>query len=102
MATKSLIGWFPVLGAPDCPVGGTGPSGAPSGRWPSTDMATSRWLAGTPNYLALHMDSPVNYSRHRLKFPRTGCLADRAPNYAVGCTEPFGATQSSPPSPFSI
>jgi hypothetical protein len=26
----------------DCPVGGTGPSGAPLDRWPGADMATSR------------------------------------------------------------
>jgi hypothetical protein len=32
-ATDSLIGWFPVLGAPDRPVGGTRLSGVPCDRW---------------------------------------------------------------------
>jgi hypothetical protein len=52
-ATESLIGWFPVLGgggaAPDCPVGGTGLSGAPCDRCLLADVATSHWLAGTPD-----------------------------------------------------
>jgi hypothetical protein len=28
-----LIGWFPILGAPNRPVDGTGLSGAPCDRW---------------------------------------------------------------------
>jgi hypothetical protein len=42
--------------------GGTGPSGAPLDRWSVADVATSRWLAGTPDCLALHADGPMNYS----------------------------------------
>jgi hypothetical protein len=38
-----VIGWFPVLGTPDHPVGGTGLSGALVDRWPSDDVAASRW-----------------------------------------------------------
>jgi hypothetical protein len=51
MATESLIGWFPIWGeaAPDRPVGGTGLSGAPCDRCLLADVATSHWLAGTPD-----------------------------------------------------
>jgi hypothetical protein len=90
-----MIGLFPVLG-------GTGLSGAPGDRGPLADVAASRWLAGTPDCTALRADGPVNYSRCRLKFPRAATLVDRAPDCPVGSTAPFGATQSSPNSPFSI
>jgi hypothetical protein len=58
-----LIGYFMLLGAPDCPVGGTRPSGAPFNCWPEPDVSTSRWLPGTPDYLAHRADGLVNYSR---------------------------------------
>jgi hypothetical protein len=61
--TKSLIGWFPVLGAPDCLMGSIGPSGAPCDCWPPTDVATSCWLAGTPDCSTLHTDGLMNYNR---------------------------------------
>jgi hypothetical protein len=44
-----VIGWFPVLGAPDCPVGSTGPSDAPCDCGPSADVTASHWLADTPD-----------------------------------------------------
>jgi hypothetical protein len=71
-----VIGWFPVLG-------GTGLSGAPCDRWPSTDVAASYWLAGTSDRPALRADRPMNYSRRRLKFPRATNLADRATDCPV-------------------
>jgi hypothetical protein len=98
--TKSLIGWFLVLGAPNCPVGGTKPSGAPCDRWPSADVVTNHWLAGTPDGPVLCADSPMNYSRCRLKFPRASCSVDRAPDCPMSGTEPSGAVQTSPSSPF--
>jgi hypothetical protein len=39
-----LIGYFLLLGAPDCSVGGTGPYGAPHDCWPRADVDTSCWL----------------------------------------------------------
>jgi hypothetical protein len=63
-----LIGYFLLLGAPDCPVCGNGPSDAPFVCWLETDVATSRWLASTPDCLAHRVDGPVNYSRQRLIF----------------------------------
>jgi hypothetical protein len=33
-ATNPLIDWFPILGAPNRPVGGNGLSGDPSDCWP--------------------------------------------------------------------
>ena len=82
-------------------MGGTGRSGAPHGRGPRADVASSHWLLahrmpGAPR------DGPVNYSRRRLRFPRGSSSADRASDCLVGGTEPSGATQSSPISPFSI
>jgi hypothetical protein len=77
------LGSFLFWGAPDCPVGGTGPSGAPCDRCPPGGVATSRWLAGTPDYPVLRADGPVNYSRRRLKFSRTGYSADCAPDCSV-------------------
>ena len=76
MAENPLIGYVLLLG-------GTGPSGAPLDRWPEADVATSRWLAGTPDCSALRADGPVNYSRCRLKFPRASNMADRAPDCPV-------------------
>jgi hypothetical protein len=64
-------------------MGGTGSSGAPCDRWPRADVATSRWLAGIPDYLTHHADGLVNYSRRRLKFWRAGCSTDRAPDCPV-------------------
>jgi hypothetical protein len=86
MATNHLIILFPNLGghravrwvAPGRPVGGTGLSGAPSDSCPPVDVATSHWLAGISDCLALRADGPVNYSRHRLKFPRVGSWSDHA------------------------
>jgi hypothetical protein len=82
-------------------VGDTGPFGAPYDRWSPTDVASSRWLAGTPDFLALHADGLVNYSRRRLKFPRADCSADRTQDCPVH-TGPSDSTQSSPSSLFSI
>ena len=82
-ATNHLIGWFPVLGAPNLPVGGTRLSSAPCHRCLPADAATSHWLAGTLNCPALRMDGQVNYSQPRLKFPRAGSLANRAPDCPV-------------------
>jgi hypothetical protein len=65
VTTKNpLIGYFLLAWwvAPYCPVGGTGPSGAPFDRWLEADVGTSRWLAGTPNGSAHRADDPVNYS----------------------------------------
>jgi hypothetical protein len=85
VATENhMIGWFPVLGAPDCLVGGTGPSSAPCDCWPSTEVATSRWLAGTPDCPALRVDGPMNYSRCRLKFPEQPVW--RTVHWTVRCT----------------
>jgi hypothetical protein len=95
MPTKSLIDKFPVLGAPYYPVGGIEPSGAPCDCWLPAYVATSRWLAGTP-------DGPMNYSLRRLKFLRAGCSTDRASDCSVGGTGPSGATQSSLVSSFLI
>jgi hypothetical protein len=53
---ESLIGWFPLLG-------GTGLSGAPNDYWPCANVSSSRWLAGTPDYPALHADCLMIYSR---------------------------------------
>jgi hypothetical protein len=83
-------------------VGGTGPSGAPLDRWPRADVATSRWLAGTPDCPSLHTDGPVNYSRRRLKFLRADYSADRATDCPMGGTGPSGSTQTSRLSLFSI
>jgi hypothetical protein len=69
MTKNPLIGYFLLLGAPDCPVCGSGPSDAPIVRWLETDVATSRWLASTPDYPAHRVDGPVNYSRQRQIFP---------------------------------
>jgi hypothetical protein len=65
---KSQIGWFPVLGAPNCLVGGTGLSGAPCDYGPPADVATIHWQAGTSDSPAFHADGPMNYSQRRLKF----------------------------------
>jgi hypothetical protein len=95
-----LIGYFLLLGAPDYPVGSTGPSGASFDRWPEANVATSRWLAGTPNCPAHRANGSMNYSQQRLIFLRAGCSADHAPDSPVGGTRPSGATQTSPLSPF--
>jgi hypothetical protein len=103
-----VIGWFPILGAPDCLVGGTRPSGAPCDRWPSTDVAANRWLASTPDYPALHVDGSVNYSLRRLNSREhtVGRTVHRTvrctPDYLVGSTGSSGASQSNTTSPFSI
>jgi hypothetical protein len=79
-----LIGYFLLPeGAPDYPMCGTRPSGAPFVYWPEADVATSRWLAGTPDGPAHCADGSVNYSRQRLIFPRAGCSADHSPDYPV-------------------
>jgi hypothetical protein len=44
MVVNSVIGCFPVMGAPYRLVGGTGLSGAPVDRWPPADVAASHWL----------------------------------------------------------
>jgi hypothetical protein len=54
-AKNPLIGYFLLLG-------GTGLYSAPFDRWPEADVATSRWLAGTPDGPAHRVDGPVNYS----------------------------------------
>jgi hypothetical protein len=59
-------------------------------------MATSRWLAGTPDRPALCTDGPVNYSQRRLNSWRVACLVDRALDCPVGGTGPSGAMQTSP------
>jgi hypothetical protein len=41
-AENPLIGYFLLLG-------GTGPSDAPLDRWHEADVATRRWLTGTPD-----------------------------------------------------
>jgi hypothetical protein len=92
-AENCMIGWFPVLG-------GTWLSGAPSDRCPSADVAASHWPASTPDYPALHVDGPLNYSHCGLKLPRAGSWPDRAPDFPVGSTRPFGAPQSSTTSHF--
>jgi hypothetical protein len=76
--------------------GGIGPSGAPCDHCPLADVATSRWLAGTPDCPALHTDGLMNYSQCRLKFPRAGSWSNRAPDCLVGGTGPSGAIQWSP------
>jgi hypothetical protein len=70
--------------------GGTRPSGAPCDRWSE----------------ALHVDSPVNYSRRMLKFSRASSTTDHAPDCPpdrpVGGTRPSGAMHPNPLSSFSI
>jgi hypothetical protein len=88
-----LIGYFLLLGAPDCPVCGNKPSDAPCDRWSKADVAISRWLAGALDYPVLRADGLVNYSRHRIKFLRAGSTTDRAPDCPVGGTGPSGAMQ---------
>jgi hypothetical protein len=72
-------------------MGGTGLSSAPCERWPSTDVAASHWLAGTPDCPVLRSDGPVNYRQRRLKFLRVASLADHAPDSPVGGTGQSGA-----------
>jgi hypothetical protein len=78
-----MVGRFPVLGGTEPYGGGTELSSALGDRWPSADVAASRWLAGTPDCLALRTDGPMNYSRRRLEFPRAGSWLDRAPDCPV-------------------
>jgi hypothetical protein len=35
-------------------------------------------MAGTPDSPVLRTDGPMNYSRHKLEFPRAGNWPDRA------------------------
>jgi hypothetical protein len=42
-AENRVIGWFPVLGAPNRPVASTVLSSALVDRWPSADVAASHW-----------------------------------------------------------
>jgi hypothetical protein len=67
----------------DRPVGGTRLPGAPCDRCLPTDMATSRWLAGTPDHSVLRTDGSMNYSQRRLKFSKADSLADCAPDRPV-------------------
>jgi hypothetical protein len=48
--------YFLLLGVPDRPEGGTGPSGARPDHWSVVDVATSHWLASTSDGPALRMD----------------------------------------------
>jgi hypothetical protein len=62
-----LIGWFPLLGALDYSVQGTGLSSKPIDSWPGANVTTSRWTAVTSDCPAPRVDRPVNYSRHSQK-----------------------------------
>jgi hypothetical protein len=66
------------------------------------DVATCRWLAGTSDCPVLRTDCPMIYSRRWLNFPMSRPWSDRTPDCPVGGTEPSGATQTSPSSPFLI
>jgi hypothetical protein len=82
-AGNPLIGYFLLWGAPDCRVGGTGPSGAPCDCWSEADVATSCWLASTPDCLTLRADGLINYSQRMLKFSRVSSTTDRASDCPV-------------------
>jgi hypothetical protein len=98
--TKSLIGWFPVLGgtglfggALDCPV--LLLTVGPRLTW----LLTIRdWHTGLS---APRADGPVNYSRCRLELLRGSSWPNRAPSCPVH-TRPSGALQSNNPFPFSF
>jgi hypothetical protein len=62
---------------------GTGLSGGLGDHWPWADVATSHWLASTPDCSALSAEGPVNYSRRRLEFSRAGSWPNRAPDCLV-------------------
>jgi hypothetical protein len=74
-----------------CSGGGTGPSGAPLDYWPKADVAACRCTIGTPDCPAPHTDSPVNYSRRMLEFPRASSWPYRVSDNPVGGTRPSGA-----------
>jgi hypothetical protein len=62
---------------------GTVLSGAPLDRWPETDVAASRYVAGTPDCPTPCADCLVNYSRHKLKNLRAESWPDCAPDCPV-------------------
>jgi hypothetical protein len=95
MTKNPLVCYFLLLRAPDCLVGGTGPSGTPLDYCLEADVAASHWLAGTPDCLVHRADGPVNYSRQRLIF-------SEGTRFGGPCTRPSSAMQTRLFSPFSI